>query len=97
MLWTDCPDEDACDKCLDVAFKSGNDIACLNRKSQDVNFKFKCILEGNFMNGGGRVFVSSEQCINIGYMDRNILVKFIYSEKATKFCEIFTLLLTGAI
>ena len=23
------------------------------------------------------------------------LVKFIYSEKATKFCEIFTLLLTG--
>ena len=69
MLWTDCPDEDACDKCLDVAFKSGNDIACLNRKSQDVNFKFKCILEGNFMNGGGRVFVSSEQCMNGGDMN----------------------------
>ena len=24
-----------------------------------------------------------------------VLLKFIYSEKATKFCEIFTLLLTG--
>ena len=93
MLWTDCPDDDACDKCLDVAFQSGNDIACLNEKFPET----ECILEGNFMNGGSRVFVSSEQCINIGYMDRNILVKFIYSEKATKFCEIFTLLLTGAI
>ena len=26
----------------------------------------------------------------------NFLLKFIYSEKATKFCEIFTLLLTGS-
>ena len=26
---------------------------------------------------------------------KNMVLKFIYSEKATKFCEIFTLLLTG--
>ena len=65
MLWTDCPDDDACDKCLDVAFESGNDIACLNEKFPET----KCILEGNFMNGGARVFVSSEQCINGGVMN----------------------------
>ena len=65
MLWTDCPDDDACDKCLDVAFESGNDIACLNEKFPET----ECILEGNFMNGGSRVFVSSEECINGGDMD----------------------------
>ena len=65
MLWTDCPDDDTCDKCLDVAFESGNDIACLNEKFPDT----KCILEGNFINGGAIVFVSSEQCINGGDMD----------------------------
>jgi len=66
MLWTDCPDDDVCDKCLDVAFESGNDIACLNEKFPET----ECILEGNFMNGGARVFVSSEQCINGGDMDQ---------------------------
>ena len=65
MLWADCPDDDACDKCLDVAFESGNDIACLNEKFPET----QCILEGNFMNGGARVFVSSEQCVNGGDMD----------------------------
>ena len=65
MLWTDCPDDDACDKCLDVAFESGNDIACLNEKFPET----ECILEGNFMNGGSRVFVSSEQCMNGGDMN----------------------------
>ena len=65
MLWTDCPDDDTCDKCLDVAFESGNDIACLNEKFPET----KCILEGNFMDGGARVFVSSEQCLNGGDMD----------------------------
>ena len=65
MLWTDCPDDDTCDKCLDVAFQSGNDIACLNEKFPET----ECILEGNFMNGGARIFVSSEQCINGGDMD----------------------------
>jgi len=71
MLWTDCPDDDACDKCLDVAFESGNDIACLNEKFPET----ECILEGNFMNGGSRVFVSSEECINGGDMD-HIQVSF---------------------
>ena len=65
MLWTDCPDDETCDKCLDVAFESGNDIACLNEKFPDT----ECILEGNFINGGAIVFVSSEQCINGGDMD----------------------------
>ena len=65
MIWTDCPDDDACDKCLDVAFESGNDIACLNEKFPET----ECILEGNFLIGGSRVFVSSEQCINGGDMD----------------------------
>ena len=65
MLWTNCPDDEACDKCLDVAFESGNDIACLNEKFPET----RCILEGNFMNGGSRVFVSSEQCINGGDMN----------------------------
>ena len=27
-------------------------------------------------------------------MHKNLSIKFVYSEKATKFCEIFTLLLT---
>ena len=72
MLWTDCPDDDACDKCLDVAFESGNDIACLNEKFPET----ECILEGNFMNGGSRVFVSSEQCINGGDMDHIQVAKY---------------------
>jgi len=71
MLWADCPDDDACDKCLEVAFESGNDIACLNEKFPET----ECILEGNFMNGGARVFVSSEQCINGGDTD-HIQVSF---------------------
>ena len=50
---------------MDVAFESGNDIACLNEKFPDT----ECILEGNFMNGGARVFVSSEQCMNGGDMN----------------------------
>jgi hypothetical protein len=65
MLWTDCPDDDTCDKCLDVAFESGNDIACLNEKFPET----ECILEGNFMSGRARVFVSSEQCMNGGDMN----------------------------
>ena len=74
MLWTDCPDDDACDKCLDVAFESGNDIACLNEKFPET----KCILEGNFMNGGARIFVSSEQCINGGDMNHIQVTKVLH-------------------
>ena len=32
---------------------------------------------------------------NYVFTSQFLMVKFIYSEKATKFCEIFTLLLTG--
>ena len=30
-------------------------------------------------------------------LESNLMVKFIYSEKATKFCEIFTLLLSYVV
>ena len=77
MMWTDCPDEDLCDKCLDVAFESENDIACLNEKFPDT----ECILEGNFINGGARVFVSSETCIGGADMDQIQVKYFLYSYK----------------
>ena len=32
-----------------------------------------------------------------GFMYQHLSLKFIYSEKATKFCEIFTLLLSYAV
>ena len=83
MLWTDCPDDDACDKCLDVAFESGNDIACLNEKFPET----RCILEGNFMNGGSRVFLSSEQCIKGGDMD-HIQVTTLINNYTTKYSRL---------
>ena len=36
-----------------------------------------------------------QDCSNCSFNSRAWLIKFIYSEKATKFCEIFPLLLTG--
>ena len=59
------PEDGKCSKCLVVAFESGNDVACLNQKYSET----ECILEGNFMTGGAKVFVSSEQCLNGGDMD----------------------------
>ena len=83
MLWTNCPDDEACDKCLDVAFESGNDIACLNEKFPDT----ECILEGNFMNGGARIFVSSEQCVNGGDMDHiQVHPFFCFCVESGKIC-----------
>jgi hypothetical protein len=75
MLWLDgCgPEDGKCSKCLVVAFESGNDVACLNQKYSET----ECILEGNFLTGGARVFVSSEQCLNGGDMD-NIQVKVTF-------------------
>ena len=43
------------------------------------------------------VFVGIYQCHIVftpTQMHKNLSIKFVYSEKATKFCEIFTLLLT---
>ena len=74
MQWTDCPENGVCDKCLDVAFETGNDVACLNQKYPET----ECILEGNFMTGGARVFVSSEQCLDGGNMD-NVQVNVTFS------------------
>ena len=33
----------------------------------------------------------------VSIVKNNILLKFIYSEKATKFCEIFTLILSYVV
>ena len=74
MLWTDCPEDGFCDKCLDVAFETGNDVACLNQKYPET----ECILEGNFMTGGARVSVSSEECLDGGNMD-NVQVNVTFS------------------
>ena len=42
-----------------------------------------------------RTHAKSERCFFSNQISASLIVKFIYSEKATKFCEIFTLLLTG--
>ena len=42
------------------------------------------------------VFKTLTFLFNVKQMLMILLLKFIYSEKATKFCKIFTLLLTGA-
>ena len=64
MFWTECS---VCDKCLDVKFEVGNDIACLNRKFPGKN----CIFEGSFINGPNtRVFVSSSQCLLDGTLNK---------------------------
>ena len=74
MLWLDgCGWDGKCSKCLVVGFESGSDFACLNQKYSET----ECILEGNFLTGGTRVFVSSEQCLNGGDMD-NIQVKVTF-------------------
>jgi hypothetical protein len=52
---------------LDVTFDSGNDIACLNQKWPGND----CIYEGSFLNGQNRrVFVSSEECLVDGSMNK---------------------------
>ena len=66
MLWTYCPENEVCDKCLDVSFEEENDIACLKQKYTDN----ECIFEGNFLAGEKkRIFLSSEQCQQSGGMD----------------------------
>ena len=65
MLWTACPNKDSCDRCLDVTFEIGKDIACLNQKWSD-NL---CVFEGTFLASGTRLAVSSEECLMVGYLD----------------------------
>ena len=62
MYWTECS---VCEKCLEVEFETGNDVACLNKKWSN-----NCIFEGSFMNGPDtRVFVSSSQCLLDGTLN----------------------------
>ena len=84
ILWIDCPEDVFCDKCLDVTFVSGNDVACLNQKYPDT----ECILEGNFLTGGARVFVSSEQCLDDGNMD-NVQVNVTFFMQMLTFILIY--------
>ena len=59
MFWSDCPIIHECEKCLEVEFESEKDIACLDNKWADN----RCVFEGKLVEGGSRVFVSSEQCL----------------------------------
>merc|ERR1711971_370626 len=66
MLWTDCPDDSSCNRCLDVAFESENDIACLHQKYPENN----CVFEGALMNGDdSMIVVSSDECFEHGTME----------------------------
>ena len=66
MLWTDCPDDSSCNRCLDVAFESENDIACLHQKYPENS----CVFEGALMNGDdSMIVVSSDECFEHGTME----------------------------
>ena len=66
MFWTECPINDACDKCLSVAFEKETDIACLKQKWPEN----PCTYEGFFiMEPDSRVAVSSQQCVINGKLD----------------------------
>jgi len=75
MLWIyNC--QGACEKCLEVEFKSGaKDTACLNRMYYDND----CLFGGNFIENrtkAGQVVVSSSECLKNGNMD-DIEVSFM--------------------
>ena len=75
MLWSDCPLIHDCEKCLEVEFEFEKDIACLDNKWADNS----CVFEGKLVEGGSRVFVSSEQCLING--DLSIIqVLFLFLE-----------------
>ena len=65
MLWTDCPDDSSCNRCLDVGFESENDIACLHQKYPENS----CVFEGALMNSGSIIAVSSSQCFIDGTLE----------------------------
>ena len=66
MLWTDCPDDSSCNRCLDIAFESENDIACLHQKYPENS----CVFEGALMNGDdSMIVVSSDECFEHGTME----------------------------
>ena len=65
MLWTDCPEDSSCNRCLDIAFESENDIACLHQKYPENG----CVFDGALMNGGSMVAVSSDECFIDGTLE----------------------------
>ena len=77
MLWSDCPIIHDCEKCLEVEFESEKDIACLDNKWADNS----CVFEGKLVEGGSRVFVSSEQCLINGDLSIiQVLIVMFYLE-----------------
>ena len=82
MSWTDCPSSRSCEKCLDVVFDSGNDIACLNQKWLNND----CVYEGDFLKRkSSKIFVSSEQCLIDGRMDRIQVCDLFYKSFVIEF------------
>ena len=59
----------------------------VNKKSSNLQCDVQEIIVG--------IFLSLETILNLIPLITTYIVKFIYSEKATKFCEISTLLLTA--
>ena len=77
MLWTDCPDDSSCNRCLDIAFESENDIACLHQKYPENS----CVFEGALMNGGSMIVVSSDECFVDGTLENIQVVTLILGFK----------------
>ena len=81
MLWTDCPDDSSCNRCLDVGFESENDIACLHQKYPENS----CVFEGALMNGGSMIVVSSDECFEHGTLENIQVFTLIFGfEKMSK-------------
>ena len=74
MLWIDCPDNSSCNRCLDVAFESENDIACLHQKYPENS----CVFEGALMNGNSMIVVSSDECFEHGTMENIQVFNLIF-------------------
>ena len=74
MLWTDCPNDSSCNKCLDIAFESENDIACLHLKYPENS----CVFEGALLNGGSMIVVSSEECFVDGTLENIQVFSLIF-------------------
>ena len=77
MLWTDCPDDSSCTRCLDIAFESENDIACLHQKYPENG----CVFEGALMNSGSMIAVSSSQCFIDGTLENIQVFTLIFDFK----------------
>ena len=74
MKWTDCPNPNECDKCLEVTFESEEkDMACLNQIYPENG----CVFRGLFLEKYTPVAISSSECFSKGTLD-NIQVGYSY-------------------